>query len=164
MFYIVFAGLYQLFLKLNITLEKPVDDITVLVSQQVDLLLQWLGDGYSINRVNFEPHVRLYHLDDYLFRVVEGCNAVSVIIMFAAFVFAFSTTLKKTISFIALGILAIHFFNVVRIALLTFAKVNYPTYNEILHDLVFPLIIYGFVVLLWLVWMNKFTKYVAQKK
>ena len=95
-------------------------------------------------------------------RVIEGCNAVSVMILFAAFVFAFSTQWKKTLLFILFGIVLIHVLNVIRIALLSFALYYYPQYEEILHGTIFPLFIYGVVFVLWILWVTKFSGYVKR--
>jgi len=72
--------------------------------------------------------------------------------------------LKQTILFIVIGSLIIHILNIVRIALLCIALYNYPDYEHILHGVVFPLIIYGVVFLLWVIWVNKFSIYVRETK
>jgi hypothetical protein len=35
----------------------------------------------------------------------------------------------------------------------------FPEANTILHDILFPLAIYGTVFILWVVWVNKFSFY-----
>ena len=62
LFYVVFAVLYQLYLTGNHTEIKPVDDITILVANNVDAFLQLLGEGYSSQQIQFQPHVRMYHM------------------------------------------------------------------------------------------------------
>jgi exosortase family protein XrtF len=95
-------------------------------------------------------------------RIVEGCNALSVIILFVAFVVAFSGKWIQTIGFILLGSILIHIMNVLRIAILSIALYYHPDQESLLHGVVFPLIIYGFVFVLWVIWVNKFSNY-AQK-
>lgn len=87
--------------------------------------------------------------------MVEGCNAISVIILFVAFIFAFYKG-TKTFVFIALSLLILYIMNVLRIVGLNIISRDYHEYNKIGHDYVFPAVIYGSVVVLWLVWIKFF--------
>jgi exosortase family protein XrtF len=80
-------------------------------------------------------------------------------ILFAAFIFAFSNRLIKTFLFIITGLFLIYLLNITRIALLSYALYYYPTYEELLHGTIFPLFIYGIVFLLWIVWVTQFSGY-----
>ncbi|RYG41406.1 MAG: exosortase family protein XrtF [Chitinophagaceae bacterium] len=93
----------------------------------------------------------------YVSRMVEGCNAVSVMILFVAFVIAFRGKWLTTAVFIFLGIIVIHILNIARIALLAIALLRFPESEEILHGVIFPAVIYGVVLLLWILWVNKFS-------
>jgi exosortase family protein XrtF len=106
-----------------------------------------------------EPSYRILVDGSPVVRIVEGCNAVSVMILFMAFVVAFTGKLKTTIWFIIAGILLIHVLNVSRISTLIVGLIKYPQYGEILHDIVFPLIIYGVTFVLWVIWVTKFSNY-----
>ena len=92
-------------------------------------------------------------------RVVEGCNAISVMILFAAFIFAFSARWHKTILYIFIGIILLHVLNCIRIALLCFSLFHYKQYSTILHGTIFPLIIYGAVFVLWILWVTNYSGY-----
>lgn len=91
----------------------------------------------------------------YVTRMVEGCNAVSVIILFVSFVFAFYKG-AKTFAFVAAGLLALYIMNVLRIVGLNIVTRDYSQYNKLAHDYLFPAVIYGSVVILWLVWIKFF--------
>jgi exosortase family protein XrtF len=52
--------------------------------------------------------------------------------------------------------------NVLRIALLSVALYYHPDQEALLHGVVFPLIIYGFVFGLWILWVNKFSNYASK--
>ena len=54
--------------------------------------------------------------------------------------------------------------NIFRIALLTAGLYKYPEYGAFLHDILFPLVIYGVVFVLWIVWVIKFSAYSKEKK
>jgi exosortase family protein XrtF len=87
--------------------------------------------------------------------MVEGCNVISVVILYAAFIFAFYKG-AKTIFYVLGGIFLLHILNVLRIVLLNIIFLKYPQYEKIGHDYIFPAIIYGGVVVLWLVWIQFF--------
>ena len=82
-------------------------------------------------------------------------------ILFAAFVVAFTGKWLRTLVFIVLGSAIIHLLNIVRIVLLSIALLNYPEQENLLHGVVFPLFIYGVVFGLWVVWVNKYSNYAS---
>ena len=91
----------------------------------------------------------------YLASIIEGCNAISIIILFIAFIVAFAKGFKKTFFFIFVGSLLIYVVNVLRIVILAIALYHYPNQEKLLHGVVFPGIIYGMVFLLWMLWIKK---------
>lgn len=86
----------------------------------------------------------------------EGCNAISIMIIFAAFIVAFSTTWLRTILYILGGWVIIQFMNVLRIVLLNYIFRYHYQYGKAAHDYLFPAIIYGTIFLLWIIWVRKF--------
>lgn len=139
------------------------DGFTVLVSEQVQQILQVFGYLAKLIPQTTEAGMLLVVEQKPIARIVEGCNAMSVIILFVAFVIAFSGKWKTTLVFVFLGTLIVHVLNVIRIALLCMALLHYPKYRDFLHDIVFPLFIYGVVFLLWILWVFKFSGHVAKK-
>src|SRR5690606_42134250 len=86
----------------------------------------------------------------------EGCNAISIMIIFVAFIVAFSTTWKQTLLYILGGLIIIQIMNVVRIAVLNYIFGHHYEYGKMAHDYLFPAIIYGTIVILWIVWVKFF--------
>lgn len=109
-----------------------------------------------------QSSVKIILENTYISRVVEGCNALSVMILFVSFVVAFLGKWKQTIMFILLGVITIHILNVLRIAFLSIALLHYPEQESLLHEVVFPLVIYGVVFGLWVIWVNKFSNYATK--
>ena len=91
-------------------------------------------------------------------RVIEGCNSVSIIILFVAFILAFSSSFLATLSYIILGSVLIYAVNIFRIAIIGIALYEFPEQQRFLHQLLFPAIIYGLVLILWVIWVQKFSK------
>jgi len=86
----------------------------------------------------------------------EGCNAISIMIIFVAFIAAFSTTWKQTLLYIFGGLIVIQIMNVVRIAILNYIFGHHHEYGKMAHDYLFPAIIYGTIVVLWIIWVKYF--------
>ena len=162
LFYVVFIFVYKLYLSQFDLQKNEVDGITKSVAYQTQQFMLWFENDVNIVKNENEPSIKMIYKTRYVARIIEGCNAVSVMILFAAFVFAFSTQWKKTLLFIVFGIVLIHVLNVIRIALLSFALYCYPQYEEILHGTIFPLFIYGVVFVLWILWVTKFSGYVKR--
>jgi exosortase family protein XrtF len=163
LFYVVFTFIYKMYLDQYDVTKNEVDFFTeVVANQTIDLLNLICGEAKKMPHQS-ESSVKIFFKDKYLARIIEGCNAVSVMILFAAFIFAFSNRLKKTALYILVGLLLIHVLNIFRIALLTYALYYYPTYEELLHGTIFPLFIYGIVFLLWILWVTKFSGYAKKK-
>lgn len=88
--------------------------------------------------------------------VNEGCNALSVMIIFLAFVWGFYSGFLKTLLFSGFGFLFLHGINILRIIGLNYIFHLFPEYGKIGHDYIFPAIIYGSIVILWIFWVLKF--------
>lgn len=157
--YVILAGLYRLFLSPYDGLSDPA---TRAVATQSEWLLQLFGADAFAEPHPTLPYERMYFNNKYVARIIEGCNAISVMVLFAAFVVAFSGKLRDTVIFIIAGCAIIHVLNVARIALLCAALFHYPEHEHFLHGVVFPLFIYSVVFALWVVWVNKFSKHATR--
>ncbi|WP_396151063.1 exosortase family protein XrtF [Flavobacterium sp.] len=162
--YIVLTLLYQFYLNSFDSASLEIDSITEIVSAQTQKTIELFNYNSHL-----EPHPKqnsnmLFVEGKKVARVVEGCNAISVIILFISFVIAFKGNWKKTVLFILVGSLLIYVLNVIRIALIAIALYHYPEQEHLLHGVVFPLFIYGVVFLLWVIWVNKFSVYATQNK
>lgn len=133
----------------------------------LDPVSEWVADqtvfvqnlfGYPSQMVPGTPEQAtswFYVSGRYVSRMVEGCNAISVMILFLAFILAFFQG-AKTFVYAGLGMVFLHIINVLRIAGLNILLVELPQYSKIGHDYLFPSIIYGSVVILWLIWIKFF--------
>lgn len=157
--YVVLTSLYQFYLSASVSGAFQVDPFTRSVAHQVEWLLANFDDGVSVLPHSGEASLKIYYRHHFVARVVEGCNAISVIILFIAFVVAFKGKPKTTLWFILGGSIFVHVLNIIRIAILAAALYHFPEYEDLLHGVLFPLVIYGTVFLLWVVWVNKFSFY-----
>lgn len=133
--------------------------ITTAVANQTVKVIEFFGFKIDAVQHDQEVSVKLIIEGKYTARVIEGCNSISLIILFVSFIVAFSGTFKATFLFAIFGSIFIYIVNVLRIAFLTVMIYKFPQQLSILHDLVFPAIIYGTVFILWVIWVNKFSNY-----
>lgn len=156
--YAIMVLLYVTFLNATQETENQFvcDPITQKVAQQtVDLLLFFKVKSFTDQSVD-ELSFRLFVEDKFVARVVEGCNSISVIIIFIAFILSFSGKFKVTMLYMLAGIFIIYLVNIIRIAFIAFTIYKFPAYSDFLHQIIFPLIIYGTTFLLWIIWINYF--------
>ena len=152
--YILLTVLYQLYLSQFAVAE--IDGITRLVARQTQQIMVFFKTDCQIKKENGEGFFRLLYCGSYVARMIEGCNAISVLILFVSFVFSFSGKLKKALIFMIIGSCLIYSLNVIRIAILCVLMFHFPEREGLLHGVLFPLFIYGIVFLLWLLWINKY--------
>lgn len=155
--YIVLSVAYKLYLQFSDGSIFYPDYITHLVAKQSELLLNTFGYNTEVTPHLREPSMKLMLNGKYLGRVIEGCNSISVVILFVSFVIAFSGRLKETVLFILSGSVLLYTVNLLRIAILCMGIYHFPNQTEFLHSIVFPSIIYGIVFLLWMFWVNRFS-------
>jgi len=152
--YVLLSLLYYIFLN---TSTNP-DFLTRSVSNQTIELLNLIG--YETNSItnSTKDFINLYVRGKNIAGISEGCNAISIMILFIAFILSFTKKIKSTLLFALLGLITIHIMNLVRIIILVVCLFHYPQYSESLHNYVFPAMIYGVVFILWMVWVNSFQK------
>jgi exosortase family protein XrtF len=131
--------------------------VTVVVAEQIQKIANIIGYDAQIEQNSDELSMKFILNGSYVSRIIEGCNSVSIIILFLAFIIAFSGSLRATILFGIFGSVLIYLVNLFRIIALSVLYYRFPEYQEILHNLVFPAIIYGLTFVLWITWVKYFS-------
>lgn len=151
--YLVLLFAYQFYL--NSFKETGLDPFSRIIANQVMHIQNVIG--YSTKLYDDIPGDSIWFnvKNYYPTRMVEGCNAISVMILFVSFVFAFYKGFK-TFAFVLSGLVLLYIMNLLRIAGLNIVMTDYQHYGKMSHDYLFPAVIYGSVVLLWLVWIKFF--------
>lgn len=147
--------IYNLYLNQNLSL----DPITNLVAEIVQKSLPFFGTQATLSFTEMQSAAFVYLTSDIpIVKIIEGCNSISIIILFIAFTFSFYSGFSRTFIFALLGSISIFALNILRIDLFIIGLQHYPEYRSLLHDILFPISIYGFVLLLWLVWVFKISR------
>lgn len=151
--YLVLLFAYQFYL--NSFKGSGLDPYSRMVADHVTFIQNALGYKTLLYDDVAKEQVWFYVNKDYVTRMVEGCNAISVLILFVAFVFAFYKG-TKTFVFVLISLLILYIMNVLRIVGLNIVTRDHPEYSKMTHDYVFPAVIYGSVVVFWLIWIKFF--------
>jgi exosortase family protein XrtF len=154
--FFIFSAIYDLYLH---GFEAKTDKMSTMVGNQAASLLRVFGfDAFAAN-VDSEKSTHL-GIDGFArVKVIEGCNGLSVMILFVAFLLGFPGKRKNMAWFIPAGLLIIHLFNVCRVAILgwavyRFGETAYPIYKEL-----FTVSIYLLVLSLWFLWVQKYGRF-----
>jgi len=153
--YVILSMLYKLYL--NYYDDSPYPDyITNLVARQSESLIAVTGYDAQLSPHPNEPSIKMIVNGKYIGRIIEGCNSINVLILFVSFIIAFKGRWKTTVLYLFSGSVFIYTVNLIRIAILSIGLYEYPEKEELLHTIIFPIIIYGIVFLLWMFWVNRF--------
>ena len=88
----------------------------------------------------------------------SNCNAITLFSLFTVFILAYPGRQKPKFWFIPLGILIIHFLNILRVVSLALIARHAPSYLDFNHTYTFTFLIYAFIFLLWMIWVNRFSQ------
>jgi exosortase family protein XrtF len=156
MVYGVLTMSYKLYLDYSISSKFYPDYVTNLVAKQSKSLIETVGYKSQILPHPNEASMKLLINNKFVARIIEGCNSISIIILFVSFILAYAGKFKTTLFYLLFGCVMIYAVNLIRIVILSIGLYHYPWRREILHSVIFPLIIYGLVFLLWMFWVNRF--------
>lgn len=152
--YLFWFLLYELYIKPSTLLDEKIITNIVFTTKN---LLEFFSYTvhYSIENLNYQA----ISVNEAMPVLIGGpCDGVSIMAIFFIFVAAYPGSQLHKLWFIPIGILLIHFINIIRVASLTLICLYTPEYLEFNHNYTFTLIVYGFVFLLWMTWVNKFSR------
>lgn len=158
--YFILFGAYSYYLhqtqqKTDVFVCSP---ITRTVAEHVYLTSKMLGYDADIEQHSEELSIKFFINGENVSRIIEGCSSISIIILFLSFIIAFSGSFKSTFLFGLFGSLLIYAVNILRVIAISILYSKFPEYQDVLHDLVFPSIIYGLTFMLWITWVKYFSK------
>ncbi|HXC07267.1 MAG TPA: exosortase family protein XrtF [Bacteroidia bacterium] len=89
----------------------------------------------------------------------DPCDGITLFALFTAFMLAFPGPFKHKAWFIPCGILSIFLINILRITGLCMIVRYKPGWLALNHDYIFKLFVYGFIFMLWMIWVNRFSPF-----
>lgn len=136
---------------------QSLDTFSSVVTEQVASLLSLTLPEITTFYSCESPIAKVEYYNVPIVSITEGCNAISVMILFVAFLIAFKGALKNYLWFVPMGIFVLYVSNIIRIYMIGMILLYYPDYVNLAHDFLFPGIIYGTTFLLWVIWIKYFT-------
>jgi exosortase family protein XrtF len=131
------------------------DPFTILVTQNISSILNWMDFDTFVGSSKTQPYVLLFHHSTVILSVFEGCNGLNVMFVFASFLFAFGPMRLFTFYYFIGGIVIIHVVNLLRIGLLYWLALNNSTQFYYFHKYFFTATLYMVVFLMWSLWIFK---------
>ena len=157
-FLLVFVGLYVL---LNTaygffiqSYNPTCDPITYFVAKEVVWFLSLFDSSVNGFPSAFNVYVAIANSKESVIDVFEGCNGINVMIVYISFLVAFNGSLRLLTKYVAIGFVAIHLLNLLRVALLYGVAIHFPNQLYFFHKYLFTGIIYVIVFILWFYWVR----------
>ena len=97
--YFLLVAIYNGYLQKSQQKESfyQTSSITTAVANQTVKVLTAFGYNVRVMQHDKEVSLKLFMEGKYILRIIEGCNSVSLIILFIAFIFSFSGSLSATL-------------------------------------------------------------------
>lgn len=150
--YLCWFFLYDLYLKPHTLLDEKIISNIVYFSSAI-LSLFSHETYFSMDDLNMQ----MIGIDGAHPVWIGGpCDGVSVIAIFVIFIACFPANHKSKLWYIPLGVLIIHFLNILRVCALAAISFYAPSYLDFNHTYTFTIIIYASIFGLWMFWVNKF--------
>ena len=87
-----------------------------------------------------------------------GCNGVYMAIIFCSAIAAFPATWRQKLYGLAIGLVFIAFFNIMRVDALFYVHKNFPQYFDTAHIMAAQFAGIAFAMVLWIIWLNDLEK------
>jgi exosortase family protein XrtF len=156
-FFLKLLGVYIAWYLVYTYVIHPYQKVDLLVVDNSILISKWIleGLGYRV----FTGVDRVIGIDGSGgLWVGDNCNGIALFALFTIFIAVYPGKWVRKIIFIPIGILLIHALNIVRIVVLAITDVYSRAWTEFNHTYTFTLVIYGFIFLLWILWVKKFNR------
>lgn len=159
--YLSWYFIYELYLKPSTSFDEWLIHSLVRSAEEVFAFCGVTLTDYSSLDITYKSHIGLS--GSLGVTVGAPCDGAPLLALFLSFVGAFPGPWRHKWWFMLVGVITIHFFNVLRIMGLALIVSWNPDWLAFNHDYTFTIAIYGYVFALWWIWINRFaTKSVSQ--
>lgn len=155
---ILYAGWYALY-------AAVIHPWGVLDRAVIDQLITWAGGllellGYTLipEHANAEMIRTIGVEGGHLLWIGDPCNGLGLFVVYLIFIVAYPGPWRHKLWFGAVGVVSIHLINALRVAALCIiVSIDYELLN-FNHDYTFYVVVYGWVFLLWFIWVKRFSR------
>ena len=155
--YLAWYFLYEFYLHKHTAFDKVVVNQIVVWAEKSLQLAGYTTIDYSSIDSGFREHVGVLGYKGV--SVGSPCDGVVLYVLFIFFVVAFPGPLKHKAWFVPLGTFTVFYLNVLRVAALAVIMSINEDWLAFNHDYTFTILVYGYVFLLWVIWVQKFSPF-----
>ncbi len=132
------------------------DPYTKEVARESSIVYNILYENAQVIQDEKNPYMNFFVGNYKVALINEGCNSISIMIIMIAFITAFGVKILPTVLYTLFGILFVHTVNIMRISILSRVIFTESPYIKLMHDVFFPGVIYGSVILICILWIQFF--------
>ena len=108
-------------------------------------------------KIQYSQQMRIYFKHQRTLGIVDACNGLEILVLYAGFLICFPAPASRKIEFILVGFLLIYLVNIIRCAALVLVFIHYNEYFNSSHHFIFTFIVYTFIFLLWYIFSKNLT-------
>lgn len=151
LFYVAWYVLYELWV-------HPMESLDFWVVSKTMNIANWLL--HLMGYVTFSNEGRLLGIDGTSgLWMGDNCDSVELCAIFSGFIIAYPGTILRKLWYLPLGWVLITLTNSLRIVALAVIQLHFSRkWLEFNHTYTFTVLVYGFIFLLWYLWINKVAK------
>ena len=147
--YLLWYCIYNLWLHPAETIDLVVIDITIGISKWILELFDYTVFTGVERVIGIDGTGGLW--------IGDNCNGIALFALFAGFIMAYKGRAVHKIVYIILGIISLELVNVFRVVGLAILDTHSRAWTEFNHTYTFNIIIYSYIFMLWMIWVNKFS-------
>jgi len=114
-------------------------------------LVSWLLNAMGISNT---VDLNIIHLRNDTWNVTSECTAINAVLLFIAFVGAYSSQLRSKVIGLSAGIPVIIAVNILRLVALGWVTEYWPRFAGFFHDYIWESIFVFFIIFLWYLWIT----------
>lgn len=101
------------------------------------------------------PLENIYFHDWNVVSIEDSCNGLELMVLYIGFIICMPAILKRKLIFGIVGPLLIYVVNVLRCAGVAYIIIYYPRFADFAHHYVFTFVVYGVIIIMWLIFSRK---------
>ena len=153
-FAVVFAIIVALIFWIN-SLVEP----TRFMKRYIEMIAASVAFVLRISRFPVEVEASRITFHTFVVRIIPECSGVEAMAIFCGAVIAFPATIRKKLLAVGVGVPALYVVNILRLACLAYiGAFKSREVFEFAHVYVWQTVFIIFVVILWLIWIEKVVK------
>ncbi len=114
--------------------------------------------NFVLNLTGFNTYIQVPWLAIQGYPGIEfapGCLGFRHIVMFGVYIITYMGKLWQKTAYIALGSIILTFVNIIRAYIIALGQYWDASKTDLVHDIASPILMYVTILVLWIVWMNR---------